>query len=214
MKTVLPAILLLCLSMGSALAGMCMWSPEYYLECLEGKHTGERDCEEPYVCLECVGIPTCYYKRWGNAAERKRLFSMREVPYRDRLIAVAQQYLSDRGTREEAVDVLAFLGVSRIDDVGVFEEVINQDRQYDLWYTLAALQDPRTIAFAEERFDSVLASGGTIDDEARGQLMDIVDCLYHFRGKESRAALKRMADGVSDEKIKGYIHETAGLKLR
>ena len=134
-------------------AGVCTRNSEFYLECLEGKHEGDRGCHDAEICFWCIGIPNRYYKRWALAAERKRLREIKEVSYRDRLVTVAINYLDDPLVRDDALCVLAFQGITNIGSLDIFEEIVSEHRdRYDFWYVLAGLQDPRTVQFAEGQY--------------------------------------------------------------
>jgi len=205
-------MLVLSVFAAESFAGMCTRSAEFYLECLEGMHVEDSACQSESICFDCLGVPMKHQQRWGNATERKYLFAMRELPYRDRLISLATTYLADPAVRKSAVDVLAFQGVREADDMDIFKELIRHNRSpYTLWYALAALQDPRTIPFAEDKYMAIMGSAESLDAKTRNTLMEIIDCLYHFRTKESRELLASLAAEETDEQLKGYIVRTAGI---
>jgi len=197
---------------GVSYAGECIRSNEFYLECLEGKRPGDSECQSTTSSFHCIGIPRKWHQRWGIALEKQRLFSMREVPYRDRLIEVAKKHLEDPYARSAAVDVLAFQGIQEVEDVDVFRELTKRRRfEYMLWYILASLQDPRTVTFAETRYLAIRGAADKLDAKSRNSLMEITDCLYHFPSDHSRAVLKRLADKETDEQLRQYIKDTSGI---
>lgn len=146
------------------------------------------------------------------AAERKRLLAIREVPYRERLIAVARKYLDDPRARGAALRVLAFQGMRSVDSVDVFEELVGRERyRYEFWYVLAGLRDPRTIQYAREQYFAIRSGKKLLQSNDRRQLLDILDCLLLFRNADSRAVLREIMRREEDPELEKYIKESAGF---
>jgi len=213
MKEAIAAVLLAASLTTSSLAGECVRSDEYYLECLEGQQVAYPYAKGASGCLVCIGIPRQLHLRWGSEAEREQLFSKQKFVHRDRLIAVAGKYLVDGDVALVAAQVLAFQGIQEVADVDIFELLTTTYRRSyaSLWYTLAALQDPRTISFAEQRYLEIHSEVAEGSSKMRSELLDIIDCLYHFRTEASRAALKRIAAGEEDKNLRQYIRKTVGV---
>ena len=199
----------------AACAGECTWGDEevYFRilagETIENMSEVDRAYYTPSQCFYCLGVPRQRYLRWGVAGEKATLFSMRELDHRDRLIKQAEAYLPDQDAQLAAATVLAYQGVREANGFIVFEILVqHESRVRQLWYTLAALQDPRTVGYAEKRYSEIRSESETIDTRTRQRLSDIVDCLFHLN--ESSKVLSKIAEQESDSGLVEYIRSVHG----
>jgi len=199
-------------------AGECTWGDtEVYFRILAGdtiEEMGEVDRAyyTPSQCFYCIGLPRVNLLRWGVAREKTNLFSARRLEYQDRLISYAEEYLEDPETRVAAATILAYQGIRDANGHDVFAILVEPAaRVRQRWYTLASLQDPRAVDYAEREYREIRGSTDSVDEQTRRRLSDIVDCLFHLKLVESRQSLARLANQESDSKLAGYIRSVAGV---
>jgi len=197
--------------------GECTWHVEAYFQLLagetvEGMDAIEREYYTPSQCFYCLGLPCQNLLRWGVAREKTNLFSARKLEYCERLIGYAKEYLDNPTAQVAAATILAYQGIREANGHDVFSILAEPStRVRQRWYTLAALQDPRVIEYAEERYRDIRGASDSIEELERRQLQDIVDCLFHIKSEESRALLARLASHETDSQLAEYIREVAGV---
>ena len=213
MKVIIPilaVIVLLCVL--ESQAGECTRHEEFYFQRLAGETVEESDYYTPSQCFYCLGVPRQKFLRWGVAAEKANLFSMRETPDRDRLIEFAGKFLVDSEAQLAAATVLAYQGIREIDDQDVYSILVKHEAKVrQLWYTLASLQDPRVVSYAERRYLDIRGESEPVDAHMRSRLSNIVDCLFHLDLIESRELLAQLASQESDSELAKYIRSISGV---
>ncbi|MEZ4388052.1 MAG: hypothetical protein R3D98_10850 [Candidatus Krumholzibacteriia bacterium] len=201
----------------AAHGGECTWHSEAYFQLLagdsvEGMDAVDREYYTPSQCFYCLGLPRQNLLRWGVEREKANLFSARKLEYRGRLIGFAEEYIRDPATQVAAATILAYQGIHEVDGYDVFEILADPNaRVRQRWYTLASLQDARAVDYADQRYHEIRGESEAVDEFARRQLLDIVDCLFHLKSDESRDLLSRLARQETDTQLTKYIREIAGV---
>lgn len=212
MRVVIAILIVFAVWAGPSPAGECVHGDDYYLECLEGEHTEDPEYPGISKSLRCVGVHGKHQMRWGNKAEREYLFSSQTYEQRQRLIAAAEKYVADPTAKSAALQVLALHGIRQAGKVDVFSELTaTRYSDYVIWYQLAALQDPRTVKFAESRYGEIRGRKPQLEKRDRDALLEIVDCLYHIQTPESRTVLRDIATDEDDLLLRQYIKDVAGV---
>lgn len=189
-------------------------SPEL-LECLPasiGSDTYSLPCRD----MEWVksGETRVGEQEWGNKGGARCVQRSRKFRYRKRLSLACGKILKvdpalPRGpsTKDRllCVEILARLGVTRTGTIDVFKMLTAGPSSNTSAWTLTLLGDRRAVKHLIKRYHALSKIPGkhASDSVIRKSQRNVLQALWHFRAKESRAFLKSVISG-SDKELRLY----------
>jgi hypothetical protein len=216
MRTLVALLLLSVLGVAcpDCRAGECIWSNERNLEILTQwagipLRVNGSDWIEVSGALNCLRNNRLNYWKWAGPVAGQYFRNLHKSPLRGQVIQACAPYLTaapsanasnNADFSRAAAETLAMYGVKRVGDHDVFAIMVHRSTNcYLPYYAIASLGDPRSLSLLKARYDSLRS--GSLSIGARGEKIQIVNCLYHLPGDSVLSFVSAIASAELDSAV-------------